>query len=279
MKHYNSLKQSRGSFSVKHSFDIIFNKIETVFFTFLCIVFIIASRIESDFTKELSFLIFDLSKPVVQTIAYPFNASINLVVNFQELVNAKKENKKLKEEIEELRSFYIKSLNIHQENKSLRKILNFVTAKSTNFKVVKTFGKSHQIFNQNIFIDAGENRNIKSGSIVTGYKGVIGRVVDVGKDMSRLILLTDAKSHIPVISSKSRARGVLAGNNEEVMELLYLPKNHNIQEGDIIFTSGDGDTLPSGLLVGVVTQVKKDFVGVKMVEDINSSDLATIIEY
>ena len=63
------------------------------------------------------------------------------------------------------------------------------------------------------------------------------------------------------------------------MEILYLPKNHDIKEGDWIFTSGDGDSLPPGLLVGVVKEAKKDYVGVAMIENINSMDVATVINY
>ena len=238
-----------------------------------------ASRFENGFTKELSFSLVEISAPIINIATFPFNSTISLISDFNALTQAKKENKILKEEMEKLRSFYIKSLDIYQENKSLRKILNFVTSKTTNFKVVKTIGKSHQIFNQDIFIDAGKNRGIKEGSIAIGYRGVLGRVASVGKTKSRLMLLSDAQSHIPVVTSRARARGVLVGTNDNLMKILYLPENHLIKEGDWVFTSGDGDTLPSGLLVGVVEEVKDDYVGVAMIEHINSSDLATIIEY
>jgi rod shape-determining protein MreC len=178
-----------------------------------------------------------------------------------------------------LKAFYIKSLNVHQENKELRSILDFVTSKSSNFKVARVVGRSHQIFNQKIFIDAGKNRDLKEGAVVTGDRGVIGRVAEVGEDKSRLILLNDASSKIPVITSKGRVRAILSGNNSSLMEMLYLPKNHQIEEGDWVFTSGDGDTLPPGLLVGVVKKTSKESVLIAMVEDVNNSDIVTIISY
>ncbi len=265
------------NYSVQHSFNLIFKKIETVFFSFLCVIFLITSRVNTDFSKDISFTFVSISMPVVKFAAFPFNSIINLLTNFHELVDAKRENKILKEDLSKLRSFYIKSLSIHQENKELRNILNFVSSKSSNFKVARIIGRAHQVFNQNIFIDAGKNRSIEEGNLVTGDRGVIGRIAEVGEDRSRLILLTDAGSHVPIITSKARARGVIAGNNSGTMEILYLPKNHAIEVGDAVFTSGDGDTLPPGLLVGVVSKVEKNYVGVVMIEDISSADIVTIL--
>lgn len=279
MKQYLNFSRTSANYSVKHSFNLVLKKIETVLFSFLCVIFLITSRLNSDFSKDVSFAFVSVSIPVVKFAAFPFNTAINLLTGFHELVDAKKENKVLKEELVKLRSFYISSLNIHQENKELRNVLNFVSSKSSNFKVARIIGRSHQMFNQQTFIDAGKNRGIKEGSIVTGDRGVIGRIAQVGEDKSRLILATDATSRIPIITSKARARGILAGNSSGLMEILYLPKSHEIKEGDWVFTSGDGDTLPSGLLIGVVKKADTESASVAMVEDVSEVDIVTIMDY
>lgn len=279
MKQYLNYKRTKANYSVSYGFGLVFERIQTVLFSFLCVVFLISSRLGSDFSKDVSFVFVSVSLPIVKVASFPFNAVITLLTDFSELVDAKKENKVLKEELEKLRSFYIKSLNIHQENKELRNILNFVTAKTSSFKVAQIVGRSHQVFNQQVFIDAGANREIKVGNIVTGTHGVVGRIEEVFKDKSRLILLSDARSRIPVITSKARVRGILSGNNSTTMELLYLPKKHGIEKGDWVFTSGDGDTLPPGLLVGVVKKVYENSALVVAVEDVNNIDVVTIIGY
>jgi len=278
MKHHLNFSHTRANYSFQYGFNLILKKVETVFFSFLCVVFLITSKLDDDFSKDVSFTFVSVSIPVVTFAAFPFNSIINILTDFRELVEAKKENKILKEDLTKLREFYIKSLNIYQENKELRNVLNFVTTKSSSFKVARVIGRSNQTFNQKLFIDAGKNRGIKEGAIVTGKQGVIGRVVEVGEDKSRLILVSDVGSRIPVIASKSRVRGIVAGNNSNVMEILYLPKGSGIELGDQIFTSGDGDTLPSGLLIGVVTKVGEDDVAVTMVEDVNGADIVTILE-
>ncbi len=278
MQHLN-FSNKRVNYSIKHSFGLVFNKIETVFFSFLCVICLVVSKVDHDFSRDVSSVFVNISVPIAKFAAFPFNAAFTLVTDFGELVRAKEENKNLKEELEKLRSFYIKSLNIHQENKDLREMLQFVSSKSANFKVAQIIGRSRPLFNQKIFIDAGEDRGLKEGEIVTGKRGVIGRVSEVYENKSHIFLLNDAISRIPVITSQARAKGILAGNSSGMMEILYLPKNHDIQVGEMIFTSGDGDTLPPGLLAGVVRKVNKNSVLVSMVEDVNNADLVTILSY
>jgi rod shape-determining protein MreC len=279
MKQYLNFTKSRSNYSFQHSFTLVFKKIETVFFGFLCIAFLIASKVDKDFSSDVSFAFVNVSLPIVKIASFPFNSVINLFTDFSELIEAKKENKNLKEELEKLKSFYVNSLNIHQENKELRNILNFVSSKASNFKVARIIGRSNQVFNQKAFIDIGKDRNIKESAVVVGKYGVIGRIAEVGENKSRLILLNDATSRIPVITSKTRIRGILAGNGSGLMEILYLPKNHNIELGDLVFTSGDGDTLPPGLLVGVIRKVDKNSAMVSMAENISNAEIITVMEY
>ncbi len=279
MKQYVNFSQTKSNYSLQHNFNFIFKKVELVVFCLLCVILLVTSRVNKDFSDNISMGFVSVSLPVVKFAAFPFNATINLLTNFHELVEAKKENQTLKEENEKLRSFYIKSLNVNRENKELKNTLQFVTSKSSSFKVARVIGRSHQVFNQTLFIDAGKNRGIKEGSIVTGNRGVIGRISQVGENQSRLLLATDANSRIPIIASKSRVRGILSGNNSAVMDILYLQKTHAIKAGDWIFTSGDGDTLPPGLLIGVVKKVDESHAAVEMIENINNIDIVTIMDY
>ncbi len=279
MREYLSFAHTKTNYSFQHSFSLVYRKVETVLFSFLCVIFLINSRLESNFSKDISFAFVNISLPIVKTISFPFNSIINLLIDFNELIEAKKENDSLREEIEKLKSFYISSLNIHQENQQLKEILGFVSSKTSGFKVAKIVGKTNQTFNQKFFLDAGKSRDIKEGSIVTGNKGAIGRVTESGENKSIVMILTDSASRIPVISSKTSVRGILAGNGSNLMEILYLPPNHNISEGDFIFTSGDGDTLPPAVLVGVVAKVKDNNVSVAMAEDVNKANFVAVMNY
>lgn len=270
---------TKSNLIIKHSFNLVFKKIETVFYIFLCIICLIISKINSDINNIVNNAFITVSRPIVKFISFPINTSVDIVVNFNKLALAKKENEKLKEELFKLQNYYLTSLAIHQENKELRNALNFVKSKTENYKISRLIGMSHQAFNQKLLIDSGSNREIKEGQIITGNRGVIGRVAEVFEDKSRIMLLTDTNSRIPIIASRTRNRGILAGNNSRLMEILYLPKNHQIAVGDKIFTSSDGDIVPPGLLVGVVRKIDKNSVYIIGVEDINNLNIVSIIDY
>ncbi len=280
MKQYLNFNYNNVSnYSLQHHFGQLFKKIELVFFVVLSIVFLITSKVSKDFSSSVSFAFVNVSLPIVKTAAFPFNTAINLLINFEELIDARKENEALKAENAKLRALEIKALNFNNENQELKNLLKFVIPRSTNYTVAKISGRSHGLFNQNLFLNAGLNKKVKEGGIVTGAVGMIGRVVEVSDDKSRLMLVTDPNSRVPVIASRSRARGVLIGMNNNLMEILYLSKNHQIRVGDMIFTSGDGDTMPAGILIGVVRKVDKSYVGVEMIEDINNADIVTVMNY
>jgi rod shape-determining protein MreC len=279
MKQYLNFGHKKSNLSIQQSFNLVIKKIEVLLFSFLCIICIIASKISQDFSKEVSFVFVGISTPIVETISFPFNSTIGILTDFSDLVKAKKENVILKAELQKMRSYYISTLNTYQENKDLKQALNFVKDKSTNYRVAQVIGWSHQLFNNNVIIDAGTNRGIREGNIVVGDIGVVGRIEHVEKSRSRLILINDSTSRIPVMISNARVRGILVGNNSNLMEIIYSSKGKEIEVGDMVYTSGDGDTLPSGLFIGRIKKVENNVILVSMVEDIANLNFVTIIDY
>lgn len=280
MKNYISPKNSRfNRYSIRSHFIDFIVKIEFCLIIFVCILFIALSKSGSKFTKDSSDLIYNIVNPVANVISSPFRMVISVIVDFGDLVDAKKENIRLRDQNQELQSALLKLSYVDSENRELKEILNFVLPKSTKFTTLKIFGRTYGIFNHNFTVTKDPNQDLHDGDITIFKKSVIGRVVYSFDDMARVMLLTDSKSRIPVISSNSRNRGILTGNNSQTMEIKYLSKNHSIVEGELIFTSSDGDQIPPGILVGKVTKVSGKRAFVRMAEDVNDIDQVTIIQY
>jgi rod shape-determining protein MreC len=281
MNSYINYDNKKSSLVIKHSLGLFFNKIETMFFIILCLIFLILNKINPVINKKISSLIIDVSAPVIATVSWPINTTISLFTSFNELIKAKEENILLKKQIQDLNSYYINSLSIYQENKELRTALNFIKPKSQNYQIAEVIGFSQTYNNNSLVIDTVKNSKIKEGQIVVGNRGVVGRIESIDQDTGKatILLATDSRSKIPIMAAKSRNRGILTGLNSSSMEILYLPKNHRIEVKDKIFTSGDGDTLPSGLLIGVVDKVEKNSVTVTPVENIANLNTVTIVYY
>ena len=82
---------------------------------------------------------------------------------------------------------------------------------------------------------------------------MIGRIVDLGKNASRVLLTTDINSQIPVYFENSLHRAILVGKNSDLLELKFLKKRVFLEDEERLMTSGEGGVLPRGLPVGLYT--------------------------
>jgi len=278
-KDHLEYKQHRSNFYVYHNLSKGFRRIETVLFVALCLILIITSKFNSKLTDHISMKVMSYSMPIARIVSTPLNLVVSFGINLQELIDAKNKNILLNAENEQLKSLYIKSLNIHQENTQLKEILRYAGLRSTKFLVARLIAHPYQTYSRNVLIDAGSLQGVKEDDIVTGNNALVGRIDQVSEDKSRVLLATDINSRIPVIVSGARTKGILAGNNSNVMDILYLDKAHRINTGDMVFTSGDGDTLPPGLLIGVVTAVGKGTAQVEMIENVKNLDVVSVVNY
>jgi rod shape-determining protein MreC len=101
-------------------------------------------------------------------------------------------------------------------------------------------------------IDQGSDAGIKIGSPVINDLGLVGKIASLTSKSARIILLNDNSLHIPVISSHSKVNFVANGRSNVIGNLSarFGSDLHEIQENEIILTSGEGEIFPSGLLVG-----------------------------
>lgn len=266
MRQYTNLNRS-NNYNIKKTFDSFTQKFQLFILTILSLLLIITTKINPNIQHKISKIFLDISMPINQIISTPFNKTIYSLDYIKSLIDAKKENIFLREENIKLKSLYSQYLNIKKENEELQSIIAFAKPHFNKFKASQIIGKTNQIFTSRVFVKIDKNQaNI--GSIAFGKISMIGRVIDISDDRGLIMLINDEKSRIPVISSNSRIRSILAGNNSDVMKLIYLPKNHNIKSGEQIFSSGDGDVITSGMLLGVVTNVSENKVEVKMIENI-----------
>ncbi len=280
MKQYiNYDSGSKVNLSIYYYISHFLKKIEFVSLIAICLILIGISKSNKGFNDKISLFFVDISLPISKTIAFPFGVSSQGANYFQELAQAKRENIILKAENEKLKSIYIKALNISQENEELQELLKFIKAKSIKYQSVRLITKPSQAYGSNIIINAGKNHGIQENSVITGKQSVIGRVIQVNDNISRVLTITDNNSKIPVITSNSRIRGILTGHNKKIMSIDYLDKDHHISVGDMVYTSGDGEHLPPGLLVGIVVKVKGTNVKVRAAENADNINLAAISKY
>ena len=119
----------------------------------------------------------------------------------------------------------------------------------------------------------------QKGQIVLGDESVIGRIDKVSGHYAKVILVTDINSKIPVVIERTRVRGILSGNNTVFPQLLFTRSTSDIQEGDVVVTSGVGGMFPSGLPIGFVNSIKNGVIDVETMADISRVEYVRIVDY
>ena len=116
---------------------------------------------------------------------------------------------------------------------------------------------------KNSFIlNVGSNSGIADGNIVLGKKrSVIGRTINVSKNYSDVLLLTDINSKIPAQTLKTHEKVILSGTNKNYLEISFFnSKEPFFLNDDLVFTFGDSNIIPDGLYIGKIKEVDGKFV-------------------
>jgi len=220
------------------------------------------------FTKDIIY-----RAAVVTT--YPkriFSTSYDIIVEHFNLYNdydkLKKENKNLKNEIS-------KSDYLELENTQLRKLIEEQVKSKSDLVSARVMLDKQSPYLNSFVINIGANKDIKNGMAVLDGKNFIGRIVDVNFFSSRVLLITDLNSKIPIISEPSGQHAILSGHGDNEPTLEYLSENHQIQDGDKIYTSGKEGIFAPGIIIGE-TVYGQDGVKVKLYSELSQITFVNI---
>jgi len=189
----------------------------------------------------------------------------NLYNNYAEL---KKENDKLKDNISETGFLIL-------ENSQLRKLIEEQVTSHSNLISARVMLDKQSPYLNSFIINIGSNKNIKNGMAVLDGENFIGRIVDVNFFSSRVLLVSDLNSKIPVLIEPSANHAILSGHGANNPTLEYLPEKNTIQDGDIVYTSGKGGIFSPGIPVGKVV-VENDLITVLLFSDLSQITFVNI---
>jgi rod shape-determining protein MreC len=171
------------------------------------------------------------------------------------LKNQEQLNKKLIEENQKLLSQLGDLETIQGENEFLREALGLELNKNFELILGRVMGKD--IAKDYILLNIGERDGVKQGfPVVLSNKILLGKIVDVYPDYSRVMLITDKKSKIDVEIPDSKGFALVKGDSGFKMSLDMFPKDKELNEESLILTSALGGNYPEGMVVGKVKNVK-----------------------
>ena len=241
----------------------------------LSVVLIFAETIETRPLNKVRSFVKDVVYRSATIVSFPLKSvnnfagflenHLNLYSNYNELI---KENNELKNNIS-------KTDFLELENSQLRKLIEEQIESPSNLVSARVMIDKQSPYLNSFVINIGSNKGIKNGMAVLDGKNFIGRIVDVNFFSSRVLLVSDLNSKIPVLSEPSGSHAILSGHGTNEPTLEYLSKNNDIQDGDKIYTSGKEGIFTPGLVVGKA-KIEKNKIKVLLFADLDQITFVNI---
>lgn len=167
------------------------------------------------------------------------------------------ENRRLRTLLDE----YSEKLNEYTEAYftylALTKKLSYKEKEAFPSITARVVGKDPSYWFQTVIVDRGENDGVVKGMVARNEKGVVGQVIQVSPNYSKILLANAPSSAIDAMVQKNRVRGILKGAGKEGYVLYYVLKKADVAVGDHIVTAGIGGVFPTGVPLGTVSAVRK----------------------
>jgi rod shape-determining protein MreC len=234
--------------------------VRLLFFSVLALAIMVA---------DARFHALNIARSAVATVTYPMQqAALAPGKIFDRIGDFFVTQNKLQRENTELKQSLLKKsedlqrLNLlESELANLRKLLGARESIRERSVLAEILHSGRNAFRRKVIVDKGVKDDVQSGEAVISADGVIGQVTAVFPFTSEVTLLTDKNQAVPVMSRRNGLRAVVFGNGRDgSLDLPFMPLNADIQNGDILVTSGIDGTYPAGLFVAKVTNIERNAI-------------------
>ena len=239
----------------------------SVLVLFLFVVFIVW-RIDSPRAERFRAQLVDWVVPNMDWALVPVTETVNMVRGFQSYAALQRQNRELRDELQQMKAWKEAALQLEQENAKLLDLNRVRLDPALTVVTGQVLADSGSPFRQSVLLNVGGARDgIKDGWAVTDGLGLVGRISGVGDKSSRVLLLTDNTSRVPVTIQPSGQRSVLSGDNSLLPVLEFIEDPEEVRPGDRVISSGDGGVFPAGLLVGNVVLARDGRLRLRLAAD------------
>ncbi len=147
---------------------------------------------------------------------------------------------------------------IEADNSRLKGLLYF--KKQVPFWTVpaQVIGRDPSNWSNSVIIDKGRDQSIRPNMAVVSPRGIVGRVVEAGRNSAKVLLITDPNSKVGAILEKNREGGIVVGRPGGACKMIYISLDSDMAIGDKVFTAGYGAIFPKGILIGEVAGCGKE---------------------
>ncbi len=218
----------------------------------LCAILAVSSVVFSGPARQVSLATADLFAPALGAISSASRETERILGDLFGLLNEEGITERLQTLESRSRYWQDRARELEVENAELRRQLDVTQASNHTIVTARIIGGPTGPFAHSVIIDAGAINGLREGSTVTSGRYLVGRIIGVGERASRVLLLTDPNSRVPVRIGPGGTRAILTGDGTD-FPLLQLPSDREQLETDgRVVTSGTGGVFARDVPVGHV---------------------------
>lgn len=211
-------------------------------------------RIDSPRAERIRMGFVDRFVPSMDWMMAPVTQGVRMVAGFQSYARLYEQNQELRRELQKMAALQDIAARLKQENDRLLAQNQVRIDPALTSITGQVLTDSGTVFRQSVLLNVGARDGIIDGWAVMDAMGIAGRISGVGRKTSRVILLTDPTSRLPVTIEPGGQHALLTGDNSPFPYLDFIERPEDVRPSDRVSTSGDGGVFPSGFLVGHVVR-------------------------
>ena len=181
--------------------------------------------------------------------------------SYATITGYRSENERLRKRVQALEVERNRLLEAEATNRRLQQLLELRSHLPPGSVTAAVIANSASGWFQSCVLDKGSADGVRKGMAVVTPLGVVGQVISVTARGAKVLLLADPNSGVDVLVQRTRTRGIVSGSLENGPILKYVKRSEDVEEGDRLITSGLDGIFPKGLMVGTVTRVRKQTLG------------------
>lgn len=234
-------------------------------------------RIDSPRVERFRDALVDAVVPNMDWALLPVTKFVDLVESFRSYGRLHEQNIELRRELQRMKAWKEAAVQLEQQNAKLLAQNNVRLDPQLTSVSGVVLADTGSPFRQSILLNVGRRDGILDGWATMDGLGLVGRISGVGETTSRVILLTDSSSRIPVTIQPSGQKAILAGDNSAMPPIDFLESPEQVRPGDRVVSSGDGGVFPADLLVGQVVEGTKGRLRVQLSADYGRLDFLRVL--
>ncbi|MEM9045081.1 MAG: rod shape-determining protein MreC [Pseudomonadota bacterium] len=243
------------------------------------LIFLILWRMDNPRVERLRMAVADSLLPSMSWTNAPIEVGADMIRDYENFLTVYEQNRQLRREIQRLQAWRETARQLEEENAQLRALNKVRLAPRTTFVTGDIVADSGGPFLQSALVNVGRLDGVTDGSAAVDGNGVVGRVVGVGERATRLLLLTDFSSRLPVVIQPSGSRAILVGDGTTAPVIQFLDGEDQVRPGDLVETSGDGEVFPPNLPVGRLVATAGKKLRVILSADFSRLEFVRLIRY